>query len=196
MGHKFNNPDDTFALLKVYVPRALANAVKTKSEASGLPVSRLFCIAVDNELDAPVPFNFPCVIPSNSYIEMAYADEAQKIAKYLTKFLNGTSRDQLMLCRRDIGVINKTTFMLAYRELLEVGVIEETSVPKNVKFKYPAGHKYVRLKHMDRSVLLKRKKRELARIAEEVNAIEEKYEGEKKAKMDKYLGEKNEPTKS
>lgn len=192
MGHNYNNPDDTFALLKIYAPRGLANAVKAHAEKSGLPTSRLFCIAVDNELDAPVPFNFPCLIPSNTYIEMAYAEEAQRIAKYLVKFVNGTSRDQLMLCRRDIGVINKTTFMLAYRELLEVGVIEEVPVPKNVKFKYPQGHKYVRLKHMDKSVLLKRKKRELARMAAEVSEAEEIYEGEKAAKLKKY-GVNNDP---
>lgn len=196
MGHRFNNPDDTFALLKIYVPRALADAIKAIGTAQSRPVSRLFCIAVDNELDAPVPFNFPCLLPSNTYIEMAYAEEAQKIAKYLVKFLNGTSREQLMLCRRDIGVLNKTTFMLAYRELLEVGVIEEVPVPKNVKFKYPAGSKYVRLKHMDRSVLLKRKKRELARLAAEVADAEEKFEGEKAAKMAKYTGETDGPAEA
>ena len=186
MGHNYNNPDDTFALMKVYVPRGLATAIKVKSEQTGIPMSRLFCIAVDNELDAPVPFNFPCVLPSNTYIEMAYAEEAQLIAKYLVKFINGCGRDQLMLCRRDIGILNKTTFMLAFRELLEVGVIEEIPVPKKVKFKYPAGYKYVRLKHIDKSALLKRKKRELARLAAEVSEAEEIFEGEKKAKLEKY----------
>lgn len=193
MGHNYNNPDDTFAMVKVYVPRALVTAMKVKSEQTGLPVSRLFCIAVDNELDAPVPFNFPCILPSNTYIEMAYAEEAQLIAKYLVKFVNGCGRDQLMLCRRDIGILNKTTFMLAFRELLEVGVIEEVPVPRKVKFKYPAGYKYVRLKHIDKSALLKRKKRELARLAAEVSEAEEIFEGEKKAKLEKY-GVKDEPT--
>lgn len=173
-------------MLKIYCPRGIAAAVKQKAEQAGLPVSRLFCIAVDNELDAPVPFNFPCLLPSNTYIEMAYAEEAQKIARYLTKFLNGTGRDQLMLCRRDIGIPNKTTFMLAYRELLEVGVIEEVAVPKKVKFKYPAGYKYARLKHVDRSMLLNRKKRELARLAAEVAEAEEKFEGEKAEKLARY----------
>lgn len=186
MGHKFNNPDDTFAMVKVYCPRALVTAVKELSEKQGRPLSRLFCVAVDNELDAPVPFNFPCLLPSNSYIEMAYAEEAQLIAKYLVKFVNGTSREQLVLCRRDIGVLNKTTFMLAYRELLEVGVIEEVPVPRKVKFKYPAGTKYVRLKIVDRSALLKRKKRELARLAQEVEEAEELFEGEKAHKLAQY----------
>lgn len=190
VAHRFNNPDDTFAMVKVYVPRALVDTVATRAKSMGLPLSRLFCIAVDNELDAPVPFNFPCVLPSNTYIEMAYADEAQKIAAYLVKFLNGTSRDQLMLCRRDIGVLNKQTFMLALRELLEVGVVEEVPVPRNVKFKYPAGAKYIRLKHIDKSALLKRKKRELARLAAEVAEHEEAFEGEKSAKLEQYgLGE-------
>lgn len=91
-----------------------------------------------------------------------------------------------MLCRRDIGILNKATFMLAFRELLEVGVIEEVPVPRKVKFTYPAGYKYVRLKHIDKSALLKRKKRELARLAAEVSEAEELFEGEKNAKMEKY----------
>ncbi len=195
MGHNYKNPDDTFALLKIYCPRAIANAVKEKAEAAGLPVSRLFCIAVDNELDAPVPFNFPCLLPSNTFIEMAYAEEAQLIAKYLVRFLNGTSRDQLMLCRRDIGVLNKTTFMLAYRELLEAKVIEEVPPPKKARFKYPAGYKYTRLVHVDRSAALKRKKRMLAQLAAEVDAEEELYEGEKKSKLATYGQEAKDDTK-
>jgi hypothetical protein len=141
---KENNP---FALIKVFFPKGTEDILREKSKASGLPMSRLIAIAVDNELDTPVPFNYQCELPSSVFVEFAYAEEAQKIARFLLRFPSGTGRDTLMLCRRDIGVPDRATFMYAYRELLQADMIEEFKPGGRVKFEYPEGYKYTRLKN-------------------------------------------------
>lgn len=148
--------------LKLYLPDETKKILKLKSEESGLPISRLIAIAIDNELDSPSPFTYLCSWPINEYIEYAYVEEAQKIYQYLLKFPSGIGRDLLMLHRRDIGVTNRNDLMLALRELLEKDMIEEIPVPKNAKFKkYKKDYKYIRLKHIDRASLLKRKRKKI-----------------------------------
>lgn len=146
--------NDPFDQLMVYVPKSLAHILKAKSDELELPISRLICYALDNELDVETPFNYPCPLPSSPYAPFAYAEEANKILTYLGKFPSGTGRDTLMLCRRDIGVFSKAVFMLAYRELLETNAIEEF-IPRRTKFRYAKDYFYVRATEMDPKSLKK-----------------------------------------
>lgn len=182
----WRNADNAFQHVKLYMSKATYEMLRIRSNAKGIPISKLVQVAIDNELDAPAPFSFLCEMPTQTFIENAYIDEAQKLAKYLIKFPSGTGRDQLMLMRRDIGIPNKETFMLAYRELLEANVIEEVGVPKSSKFKYPMGYKYARLKHVDRSALVSRKRRIFEKMRKELE-LEEKLDREaNEAKLKTY----------
>jgi hypothetical protein len=142
---RFNQELNPFEGIQVFLPKSIKGILQETSERMGLPMSKLTAIAIDNELDSPVPFAYNCLLPSSVFIPNAFAAEAARIVSYLMRFPSGTGRDQLMLCRRDMDIPNKETFMYAYRELLEVGIIEEVPPPPRVKFEYPVGYKYTRL---------------------------------------------------
>lgn len=140
--------DDPFDVITVYVPKSLSYMLKSKSDEIAIPVSRLVLFAIDNELDVDTPFYYPCPDPTSPYVPFAYADEAGKILSFLSKFPSGTGRDTLMLCRRDIGIPSRTVFMLAYRELLDSGQVEEFH-PKRTKFRYNRDYLYTRIVDTD-----------------------------------------------
>lgn len=138
------DPDDPFEPVTVYLPKSLAAILKSYSDKRGLPVSRLVCYAVDNELDTAHPFNYECDLPESPFVEYAYAAEASRMIEYLERFPSGTGRDVLMLARRDMSIPNRTELMLAYRELLETQMVEEY-MPVRTKFKFNRDYKYTRL---------------------------------------------------
>lgn len=148
--------NDAFEVVKVYIPKGTHQLLKEASEDLETPMSRLMAIALDNELDADVPFNYPCPMPDAPYVEYAYANEAGKIMRFLEHFPTGTSVDTLMLCRRDIGIESRAVFMLAYRELLEKNMIEDFK-PTNTKFKYGPDYKRVRAVGVEPKELRKKK---------------------------------------
>ncbi len=143
---RFEREHNPFDQIAVFLPKQLARIVRETSERMGLPMSRLIGYAVDNELLAVQPFAFPCPLPMNTYVEHAYMEEAQRIYNYLLKFPNGLGRDQLVLCRHDLGIPNKETFLQGLRELFEREMIQEIKPPPRTKFVYPEGYKYIRLK--------------------------------------------------
>lgn len=152
-GFKFTPKEDNpFNERTLYVPVSLDSMLKALSEKHELPISRLICIAIDNELDVDVPFNYPCFQPESPYVEFAYAEEAGKILKFLEKFPTGTGRDMLMLCRRDIGIDSRAEFMLGYRELLEKKMIEEFR-PLRTKFRYGRNYMYTRIRNVEAASL-------------------------------------------
>jgi hypothetical protein len=117
--------NDAFAMAKVYLPKATLEILRDAGRRLGMPISRLCALAVDNELDAHVPFNYPCPMPETPYKDYEYADEAGKLLAFLKKFPSGTTVETVMLCRRDIGVESRQSVMHAYRELLAKNLIEE-----------------------------------------------------------------------
>ncbi len=134
-----------------FLPKSIHSQLRLLSMHRGLPVSRLLAIAVDNELDCQVPFNYPCDLPTNDYAEFTYAKEAGRIIAFLqTRMPNGTGRDMLTLCRREMGIESKDTFLGALRELYEKDILEEF-IPQNAKFSYyKPDYRYVRIKGMVR----------------------------------------------
>jgi hypothetical protein len=126
---------DAFTMVKVYLPNDTVKLLKRRSEEDQIPVSRLIAIAVDNELDTVKPFQYPCDTPDVPYQEYLYAKEAKAIIDFLMKFPHGTSIDTLMLCRRDIGIADRDTLMLALRELSAKKMIEEFAPSASVRNK-------------------------------------------------------------
>lgn len=139
---------DVYREFTVRIPIGLFAVLKAKSEESNLPIGWLICYALDNELDSPVPFNYPCLFPSNEYIPQAYLHEAQKIVDLLLKSPKGMGRESLMLCRRNIGVVDRNTFMLALRELFENDIVIEVNPPADTKFEFSQGYKFIRIKEI------------------------------------------------
>lgn len=126
----------TFLDAKTFLPVLEKNMLRDLSKKMGLPQSRLLHMAFDNELDQDNPFHYPCTLPTIDYIQGAYVNEGSKIFKFLIEnFKNGTGRDMLMLCRRSIGIPDRETFMLGYRELLEQGMIKEVPAHSDDGFK-------------------------------------------------------------
>jgi len=102
------------------------NFLFEQREKSGVPISRLIAIAIDNELDAVEPFNYSLEFPDEPFLEMQYVDEGGKILRYLNKFgETGTPLINLILGRREVGIENRRIFLLAYREILHLGLVEE-----------------------------------------------------------------------
>jgi hypothetical protein len=139
--------DDPFEQVTIYMPKNLAYIIKSKSAELQLPASRLMCIALDNELDTPNPFYYPSEFPDKPFVQYAYAEEAGRIVDYLKKFPSGTGRDTLLLARRDMGIANRSTLLLALRELMETGIVEEFK-PRVTKFQHGPDYRYLRLTEM------------------------------------------------
>ncbi len=167
-----------FASATTFLSHVTFQMLKKKAEDMGLPVSKVIAIAIDNEMDSPNPFNYLCQMPSSTYIDGAYMDEAMKIYKYLKKFPYGVARDTLVMHRRDMGILNKDAFMFGYRELLEKDQAEEIPVPPSSKFKYPPGYRYTKLKNVSPNDLKLSKKERLLQEKAALDAQLAKLEGD------------------
>lgn len=150
------DPNDAFERVVIYVPKGTAALLRQASADLETPMSRLAAIAIDNELDAHAPFNYPCPMPEAPYVEYAYATEGGKIMRFLEHFPQGTSLDTLMLCRRDMGIESRAEFMLGYRELLEKNMVEMFR-PMKTKFAYGSDYFRVRPVGVDPKVIQKKR---------------------------------------
>lgn len=175
IGHQEHISTRLFSDITVYMTPEQKLELKKHSERIGLPMARLAAIAIDNEFDQADPFNYPCTLPTTPFIEGAYVDEAGKILRYLGRLREGASRDQLMLARRTIGILNRETFRHAYRELLEVGLVEEvTPKPKreSYKFKYPDNYKITVISQYEKKAfMIREKEREIAAAQREIEKL-------------------------
>ncbi len=158
--------DYLFNQYKIYIPKSLMDPLKDFAKGMCLPVSRLICYAIDNELEASIPFNYPCKLPESVYIRGTYSDEAMRVTDLMRKFTQGAGKDMIMMHRRAMGIPNRETLMLALREMLESGVVEETVPPAKAKFKgYSHDYKYIRFRKLDASTLTGKQKKILQDIA-------------------------------
>lgn len=132
--------------LKVYMPTCLYEILKAKADKMEMPVSRLICYAVDNEIaEGEEAFSYPCEMPQTVFVEDAYANEAGRVFRHIKQF-GAKSIDQLMLERRQIKVPDKGTLMLAIREIMtKTNILEYVEMTWG-KFKFPRGYKVLTTK--------------------------------------------------
>lgn len=135
--------DDPFDMHKIYVPKSIGAKMQEVSDSLVLPVSRLFVIAADNALERADGFDLDLKTPDVPFTENAYAETAVKIFEFLRRFPGGTGIDTLWMFRREIGVTDRYTFMLGYRELIHSKMVEEF-YPRNSKFRYSSNYRYVK----------------------------------------------------
>lgn len=143
-----NERDDLMKMLRTYAPMSVAQILKAKSDAINHPISKLIMIAVENELESPNPFTYMQELPDIPFVQDAYAEEASKIFEFLQKIPYGIGKDSLLMCRRDMGIMSKDTFLLGFRELENSGLIE-SFYPKKATFTYPLDYRYWRVKQED-----------------------------------------------
>lgn len=131
--------------MRIYIPRSLSAILQAKSTQFQKPSSKLICIALDNELEVENAFYYPAELPTSPFIADAYANEAGNIFRFLEKVKSGLSLDHLVMARRDMSIQSKDVFLLAFRELVESGMIEDF-YPDKAKFKYPEHVRFWRVK--------------------------------------------------
>ena len=88
-----------------------------------LPISTLVSIALDHEFDREKPFTLETDPPNGEWVEGSHIEYASRLVQYLRKH-SGMSLEMMMLCRHDAGILDKETFMLAFREALLSEMIE------------------------------------------------------------------------
>jgi hypothetical protein len=166
--------DRNMMAVSAYVSKSTYLFLRELSIQTSLPVSKLISFAIDNEMDAKIPFNYPCLEPTNEFIEGAYQAEALKISDYLKNFEGGADIETIMMHRRDIGIPDKNTLMLAVREMLKTGIFEYADPPYRQHYQYPPGHKFLRIIEIDGAQLVRRKKRlvqQMARLESEITKL-------------------------
>lgn len=125
-----NSEDSQMIRVVSYVSKHIHFKLKAMAIERETSMVRLVSIAVDNEMQREKPFYFNYTIPTEQYIEFAYANEAGKILNYMNTFRNGVGLDVLLLLRYDMDIHDKETFLLAFRELIEKKMVD-TYKPAN-----------------------------------------------------------------
>lgn len=146
LNHKKINEDDPFDHQTVHCPKSLTDKMKQISKERGVPISRLWAYAADNELDYQPSFNYNIELPNTTYQEFEFAHEASLILKYMNRyFKNGTGLDTLVLFRREMGIESRVQLLGGFRELLMKDMLVEF-YPNKAKFNYPENHRYYKPK--------------------------------------------------
>lgn len=141
------NAGSTHDSTLVSLPKETWAFIKAIAEAEGLPVSKLINYAVDHERERKRPFCYDTDMPETKYVPSAYAEEAAKILRFLSKYPRGITLDSLCLLRRVIGIESKLDFMCGYRELRGNDEVEHrTRIDKANGFQHPEGTLFVCIK--------------------------------------------------
>jgi hypothetical protein len=169
------NDESKMQKLQTWVSKHVKGALMFRSMNNKIPISRLIAIALEHELEREKPFEFDVTLPDEEYVEFAYADEAGRIMSYLRGDIQGFGLDMLCLLRHDIGIPDKQTFLLAFRELVNKEMVEAYK-PTRKPLAYtdhPEGYVMYRLK--GENVPERRKKRREANEFERFKRLEKKY---------------------
>lgn len=89
-----------------------------------ITIGRLLAIAIEHEFEKEVPFEYNYDLPTEEYTPLAFIEEASKILNFMKKTY-GLPLIGLCLLRHEIGIPDKETFLLAFRECLLMKQIEE-----------------------------------------------------------------------
>ncbi len=127
------------------VSKAAYTALTESIKRTQMPMSRMIAIAFEHEMMREKPFELDLSFPDDEYIEYAYVQEAGKILDFIMSLNSGMGLDHLYLCRREIGVPDRDTFLLAFRELVKKKLIEPYKPAKNFAAQpYPDDYRFWR----------------------------------------------------
>jgi hypothetical protein len=111
----------------------------------------LISIAIEHEFEKEDPFSYDVSIPEGDYEEYAFLEPAAKIIAYL-KTHGGMSLETMVNMRDDIGVPDRDTFLLAFKESMDKGILESYK-PRQTQLstiKYDDTYLFFRVKGTDR----------------------------------------------
>ncbi len=138
--------DDLFETVRLTLPKGLFKIVSDLAIEKQISPSRLISFAIDNELDTPKPFNYPCDLPTDEYKEYTYVKEAGLILQFLKIVPNGVLKQTIALCRRDIGIESRKVLLAALRELFEKEIVEEFKPRRMIMEGLGLGSKKIRIR--------------------------------------------------
>lgn len=160
--------------MSCWIPRYHFDKIREISNRRNITMSKLIAFAIDRELEIDRPFDFDDSIPDEDILEYAYADEAQRIIEFLSTWRVGTGKDILLLCRHEMGIEDKETFMLAFKECLDKGMIEAFKPPiRDDRRPPPDDYYYYRVREENPTV--KRKVDKRAKEIEKYLKLKKKY---------------------
>lgn len=96
------------------------------SQKRNIPISRLICIAIDNELLKERIFELETELPTAN-TDHVYADEAGRILAFMKKHDAALTLDNFLLLRFDIGVPDRQVFLEAFSVLIANDYIYESA---------------------------------------------------------------------
>lgn len=126
--------DNYLALVPIVgkVSKKTKELLEDFSHNTGVPISTIISRAIENEFDRDDAFN-----PNLDISHVPYVDEnddnSSKLYNFIEKHPN-LNKEQLVFCRRDIGIEEQVDVLVAYRQLLTIEMIVEFH-PKIAKFK-------------------------------------------------------------
>lgn len=107
-----------------YLQRWHVKQLEEYAKKRGVMLSRLISLAIENELKRDNPFEYSCKLPDKTgALPHTYADEVGKICKYMRRVGSTMDLDVWHMCRHEIGVPDSETFLLAFREAIDDGLI-------------------------------------------------------------------------
>jgi hypothetical protein len=130
MRWRYRKPNDLFEKVEVYIPKSIMHILREVSDERVITPERLVAMAVDNELDCVPKFNYPCVTPE-TIREYDYAGAAKKIYDLLTRLPHGTTKESIVLCRRDIGIESREEVLGGIRELIDKKMVVEEKINRS-----------------------------------------------------------------
>lgn len=113
--------------------------IEKLSKEMNLPVKRLVAIAIYKELKKDKPFEFSFDMPTDEYVENAFANEGQKILDFLDNKRNGQSLDFMALLHDDLDIDAIEIFMLGFAECLAKNRLIIHDIVEEDKSRYPIG---------------------------------------------------------
>jgi hypothetical protein len=164
--------------VSVILCNALARKLDYLSRERKIPKSRLIALAVDNEFLKEKPFDFELdSIEDEEFVDYAYVTEAGRIIDYL-KGNAGHGLDILMLARHDMGIPDRKTFLLAFRECWVKGFLEMFKPVKNRFSKAEYNEDYVMYRLKGEGTKEKMKLRRKASDYEKFQRLKKKFKDE------------------
>lgn len=172
---KPRDPHDFFINFPIRIPAGLMQRLDEKSKELKIPKARLICYSIFNELELEKPFYFNIDLPDVAdvpYVEDKYLKESLKLYDHIVKSPVAPSLDVLVLCKDDLGM-SRETILLAYRELLFKGIVEEYYL-RTATFDYHPDHMRIR------STMITPERAKERRKYEPIKVKDEQYKSEDK----------------
>jgi len=139
--------DQILHAITTYVPKHQYELIRRLAKVKQLTMAKLVTNVIENEIDMGGKFDYKIEMPQCEYVEYAYADEAGKILEFMAKLRKGLPLDTLVMCRHDIGVECRETFLLAFRECVEKELIQAYPAPRTRSgVKFAEDYMFYRLK--------------------------------------------------